>query len=289
MGFDCEFRTVFFGGYNKEDVRIYLEEAEKKSELSILRYEKEIVGMKNKIKNLQEEKAFLEEILKEHKLNQNVNKEVHHLEEPFLNDLQNEEFLVEETGFHRIDDGLKSNENRMLRKIIADLEQEKLLLVKEKKDMKKELEELRIRNDYIETSSKNELKASVLQEKDENDFKVIAKVLEDARLNARYIEDSAHQRAEKIIEQARIESQEYVERKKMQIDKELENKGIRLMAAKYKIDAYRSEISNTQQKLFELCSDMEKMVKEMPQRLDQLWEDENSLAVCDKQITDTKH
>ena len=42
------------------------------------------------------------------------------------------------------------------------------------------------------------------------------------------------------------------------------------MAAKYKIEAYRKEINSTQQKLYNLYSDMGKMVDNMPQRLEQL-------------------
>ena len=57
------------------------------------------------------------------------------------------------------------------------------------------------------------------------------------------------------------------------MDKELEDRGIRLMAAYYKIDDYRKEIDSVQQKLYNLSSDPGKMVDGMPQRLEQLWEE----------------
>lgn len=57
------------------------------------------------------------------------------------------------------------------------------------------------------------------------------------------------------------------------MDKELEDRGIRLMAAYYKIDDYCKEIDSVQQKLYNLSSDPGKMVDGMPQRLEQLWEE----------------
>ncbi|HIR25480.1 MAG TPA: hypothetical protein IAB34_08250 [Candidatus Egerieimonas faecigallinarum] len=126
-----------------------------------------------------------------------------------------------------------------------------------------------------EKSHQLEMEIQTLTEKKEQyeeEYHAITKVLEDARISAKKIEEDAQKRAEEILSEAQKESQALKERLKSQIDKDLEDKGIRLMAAKYKIEAYRKEINSTQQKLYNLYSDMGKMVDNMPQRLEQLWD-----------------
>ena len=44
-----EFRTSLFGGYNKEDVRSFVQELERNAEVTKFEYEKEIVGLRGNI------------------------------------------------------------------------------------------------------------------------------------------------------------------------------------------------------------------------------------------------
>lgn len=142
-------------------------------------------------------------------------------------------------------------------------------------EMQKKLNQYEFIDDNNDKSQQLQIEIQTLTEKKkkyEEEYQAIAKVLEDARLSAHKIEEDAKKRAEEILLEARKESEELKERLKTHIDKDLEDKGIRLMAAKYKIEAYRKEINNTQQKLYNLYSDMGKMVENIPQRLEQLWD-----------------
>ena len=58
------------------------------------------------------------------------------------------------------------------------------------------------------------------------------------------------------------------------VNAQLEEKGVQLMAAKYTIEQYIKEIEGAQQGLYLLNTRMEKMVKDMPVRLDDYWEGE---------------
>ena len=50
-----EFRTALFGGFNKEDVRGYLQELERNEEVTKSEYQREILGLKAKLQRAQEE------------------------------------------------------------------------------------------------------------------------------------------------------------------------------------------------------------------------------------------
>ena len=60
-----------------------------------------------------------------------------------------------------------------------------------------------------------------------------------------------------------------------QVNAQLEEKGIQLMAAKYKIEQYVKEIDSLQQGMYNLSSRMSKLVNNMPVRLDDYWEGEH--------------
>ena len=49
-----EFRTALFGGFNKEDVRGYLQELERNEEVTKSEYQREILGLKAKLQRAQE-------------------------------------------------------------------------------------------------------------------------------------------------------------------------------------------------------------------------------------------
>ena len=259
-------RTALIGGYNKEDVREYIQAMEKEAEVAKFGFQSELTGLKAELKKTEEEKGNLENLIREYERRLEEYGDTHEID-PDRSDLYEEDL-----------NALKV-ENEDLRQQIADLETEKLLLIESKKRMEEQLEGLKADQTVVQENIQLEEEMRQLKEKKEKyeeDYNAIAKVLEDARSSARYIQEEAQKQAEEIIAQAKKKSDELIEYRKAQIDKELEDKGIRLMAAKYKIDAYRKEINSTQQKLYNLYSDMGKMIEEMPKRLEQLWEEEDS-------------
>ena len=259
-------RTALIGGYNKEDVREYIQAMEKEAEVAKFGFQSELTGLKAELKKTEEEKGNLENLIREYERRLEEYGDTHEID-PDRSDLYGEDL-----------NALKV-ENEDLRQQIADLETEKLLLIESKKRMEEQLEGLKADQTVVQENIQLEEEMRQLKEKKEKyeeDYNAIAKVLEDARSSARYIQEEAQKQAEEIIAQAKKKSDELIEYRKAQIDNELEDKGIRLMAAKYKIDAYRKEINSTQQKLYNLYSDMGKMIEEMPKRLEQLWEEEDS-------------
>ena len=52
-----EFRTALFGGYNRDDVREYLQEIERNAEMAKNEYQKEIMGLKSKLQKAEEGKG----------------------------------------------------------------------------------------------------------------------------------------------------------------------------------------------------------------------------------------
>ena len=111
--------------------------------------------------------------------------------------------------------------------------------------------------------------------------------MEEARTNADLIEKEAKERADKMLEEAKSRALEEEERQRRKIasrvNAQLEEKGIQLMAAKYKIEQYIKKISDTQQGLYLLNERMEKMVKDMPVRLDDYWEGEEFRQLEDRE------
>ena len=176
----------------------------------------------------------------------------------------------------------QKQQNELLMQRIRELEDQNISLSETKASAEKQLEELKNSETSLERNIQMEGEIRQLQEKKEKyeaELSAITKVFEDARMSAQYIQEEAQRQAQEILNQAEKESQELLERRKNEMDKELEDRGIRLMAARYKIDAYRKEIDSAQQKLYNLSSDLGKMVDGMPQRLEQLWEDnEKSIA-----------
>ena len=78
-----------------------------------------------------------------------------------------------------------------------------------------------------------------------------------------------------MIETAKVETEKQKDIIAARINAQLEEKGIQLIAAKYKIEQYIKEIESAQQGLFNINSRMMKMVQNMPVRLDDYWEGEH--------------
>lgn len=270
---DKEFRTVVFGGYNKEDVHEYLQTIEKDSEVAKFGYQNEIKELKTELEENKKENVKLEEIIRIYK------KKLEELENKESSGHTQAEIYIEELKKQK-------RENENLRQKFVKLEAERQVLLENNRSMKEELNKLNAVGLNSEKNMQLEDEIQQMQEekaKYEEDFQAIRKVLQDARLSAQYIQEEAQKKAEEILNSAKKESRDLIERRKMQIDKELEDRGIRFMAAKYKMEAYRKEINDTQQKLYNLYSDMGKMIEGMPQRLEQLWDEEALLCMSDRE------
>lgn len=270
---DKEFRTVVFGGYNKEDVHEYLQRIEKDSEVAKFGYQNEIKELKTELEENKKDNVKLEEIIRIYK------QKLEELENKESSGHTQAEIYIEELKKQK-------RENENLRQKFVKLEAERQLLFENNRSMKEELDKLNAVGINSEKNMQLEDEIQQMQEekaKYEEDFQAIKKVLQDARLSAQYIQEEAQKKAEEIINSAKKESRDLIERRKMQIDKELEDRGIRFMAAKYKMETYRKEINDTQQKLYNLYSDMGKMIEGMPQRLEQLWDEEALLCMSDRE------
>lgn len=106
------------------------------------------------------------------------------------------------------------------------------------------------------------------------DSSMVAKVLEDAARNADYIIAEARQQAEQMLEEAKAESQKQREMISAHVDAQLEEKGIQLIAAKYKIEQYIKEVNGVYQGLFNISSRMNRLLEAMPVRIDNYWKGE---------------
>lgn len=248
------FRSALFGGYNKDDVNSYVLAMENDIKESKSRYENELAELRAKLQSILEEKQILVEQIQCY----DGKKTVAEIKEKHICEKKLEE---------------KEKENKQLRRQIDEIKTENNLLTQKKETLEKEVEQLKVIKASAEEGSRLEEEVQSLAEKKakyEEEYKAVTRVLEDARK----IEENAKKQAEELLLAAQKESEALKERLKTQIDKELEDKGIRLMAAKYKIEAYRKEINTTQQKLYNLYSDMGKLVEHMPQCLEHLWDDD---------------
>lgn len=269
-----EFRTSIFGGFNKEDVRNYMQQLEKDAELTKFEYQREIVSLKSQLQKAKEEKELLQSQMQNYEVGiENMGEAggTVHVDRP-----------VQDYSVTQDLDAQKMQNEQLLQRIHA-LENQNASLAETKSKMEKQLEEMKASGAIMEGNIQLEDEIRQLQEKKEKyeaELSAITKVFEDARMSAQYIQEEAQRQAQEILDQAERESQEILERRKTEIDKELEDRGIRLMAARYKIDAYRKEIDSAQQKLYNLSSDLGKIVDGMPQRLEQLWE-ENAKGTAD--------
>lgn len=343
-----EFRTALFGGYNKDDVREYLQELERNAEMAKNEYQKEIMGLKSKLQKAEERNCssdsgdyerWMKELQECRQENEDLKKgisgletENHGLRERLAkaenqnlaaaqentvgaerasvsSGIDEEEYLEKLSAQEKEYENLKQEydslkrENEGLRQETEGLKSDNAMLSDKKQSMEAELEELRNAAAIVEDSSSlQEEIRKMRQEKEkyESDCKAISQVLEDARAGAQDIQEEAEKKADGILSEAEKKADSIIEeaqkkaesilarakkdREKIfdewkgQIDKDLENKGIRLMAAKYKIDACREEVNLVQKKLFSLYTDMGKMVEGMPKRLEQLWDNDTRFA-----------
>lgn len=241
-GSDKMFRTAMFGGYNREDVEEYVRTVEHEIDSIKVLHQKEKAELLSRLEESEAKADYSEQILNAEKEREEKVREEEKAKEETKEEIREE----------------KAAEEDVSGKLRLEIEELKAEI--EKKDQ--ELEKL------------NEKKGDGLF-----DYETVIRIMEEARHNAQLIEKEAAQKALSMVEEAKTKAREEEERQKgiiaSRVNAQLEEKGIQLMAAKYKIEQYMKEIESAQQGLYNLNARMEKMVKDMPVRLDDYWEGEH--------------
>lgn len=256
------FRMALFGGYNRDDVEEYIQSLEHEIESIKMLHQKEKQELMRKVEDREVE---LEQTRSELQLarKQTEASDIGEEETEALEMLESEIRKETEQTENSLDKNIKGKE------VQAEENREKdKIHMTAFVQLQKEFEQLQKEN--------GELKEKLGKKDDLFDYDTISKVMEEARTNAELIEKEAKERAEQIVKEAKNRAQEEEEKQRhmiaARINAQLEEKGIQLMAAKYKIEQYMKEINSAQQGLYLLNNRMEKMVKDMPVRLDDYWE-----------------
>lgn len=245
------FRTAVFGGYNRDDVDEYIQTLEKEMDSVRELHQKEKEDL---IRRAEESESELTRVRYELEAARSDVRPA----SPAADGVSREDALRE------LEEELGRVIGAPVREPAPEAEKEELASLRESL---RELEE--------ENQSLKEKLGKQGQEDELFDYETVRKIMEEARNNAWIIEKEARQQADAILESARqkLKEEEDEQRHRIasRINTQLEEKGIQLMAAKYKIEQYIKEISSAQQGLYLLNSRMEKMVKDMPVRLDDYW------------------
>ena len=229
------FRTALFGGYNKEDVEEYITNLEHEIDALKVLHQKEKNELARQIKEMKEEALDQEE--KRHGAPQR--------------------------GAEEEEDGMPGSGSDGIGGFVSGEEYEDLL---EKNASMRE----RLRSAEEELRKLRENQGS-----DYFDYETVSRIMDEARRNAAEIEENAREKAEKMLEDAKAETESQKELVVRRINAQLEEKGIELMAAKYKIEQYAKEIDSAQQGLYNLNVRVKKMAESMPVRLDDYWQGEH--------------
>lgn len=164
------------------------------------------------------------------------------------------------------------NRNADREETVRELEEYKQKAASEKQDLEKQVALLQ--------AQKLDAEAKIAQMKEEQeksfmDYQTISKVLEDANRSAKLIKEEARQEKERLLREAHLQIEKEKSEVVSKVNAELENKGIQLVAAKYKIEQYTKEVKRIQENMYQLTNRMENMVNHMPARLDDYWKGEH--------------
>ena len=164
------------------------------------------------------------------------------------------------------------NRNADREETVRELEEYKQKAASEKRDLENQVALLQAR--------KLDAEAKIAQMKEEQersfmDYQTISKVLEDANRSAKLIKEEARQEKERLLREAHLQIEKEKSEVVSKVNAELENKGIQLVAAKYKIEQYTKEVKRIQENMYQLTNRMENMVNHMPARLDDYWKGEH--------------
>lgn len=297
MAANSMFRKVLFGGLNKADVEEYIQTLENEIDSIKVLHQKEKGDLMRRLDAANEEvlaaqekereaREALEENLSEGRPETGENKEEaarlqgeveelrRQLEETRAEKTRWEERAAQEEGRREALEaetaarGGSGVEGTGMRDAAERQKAEETYrrLSKENEELKRQLEEqqaFRGQRDGEEPDG------------DFFDYATVKKILEDANRNARLIEEEARERADKLVEETKQEMERRKKDAAARMGAELEEKGIQLIAAKYKIEQYARELCNVHEGMYNVYNRMNKLIDEMPVRLDDYWEGEH--------------
>lgn len=273
------FRTVIFGGLNKEDVEEYIKTLEHEIEsIKVLHQKEKNDWMKKMSEGQYENQESDEELKKIQEINRQLSAENNSLRNENISlkdEIQNRD--LKEQVQREISSEFMGDGNDYTKKIS---EEKYKALLDENAHLENKINEL---EKQMQESKQNE--KNINKEKGKGDFfdyDTVTKIMEEARKNAEQIEAEGRKKAEKIIEEAKTEAEKQKEIVLRRINGELEEKGIQLIAAKYKIEQYAKELNNAQQGLYNLNFRIKEMAEKMPVRLDDYWDGEHYQMLVNK-------
>ena len=156
---------------------------------------------------------------------------------------------------------------------LADMEMALARLKKENRDLQAASDAAAQGADSRETVARPAVKAPELTQTEEG-YQVVRQVLSDARKNAELIEKEAKEKAETILSEAKKEAESIRQDLPQVIDRDLEEKGIQLIAAKYTMEDYSGQLKGLQDQMDTLQGHLRRMIEGMPSRVDDYWKGE---------------
>ena len=140
---------------------------------------------------------------------------------------------------------------------------------KEKEELLIQIEEMQQYEKWMrkeEKKSRNHKKdpeaAEITEDPFGEDGRIAKRILEDARRAAEKIKEEAKLERQMIIQEALEEAEEKKKEAVERMNMELEKNGIRLLAARMKIERCAQDVKNTQEKLERMCRAMGRMLED---------------------------
>lgn len=307
------FRVSFIGGYNKADVEEYVKNMENEIESVKVMCKKEKNDLIRRIDNNEEASVLQKELLEKdlQEAQEKLKMETQELQETKdelrirTQELQKaeKELGIRTQELHETQEKL-STRTQELQKAEKELEIKTQELQEEQKTQESlDADHLREAGagqaaDTTETDAlllENKMLKQELQEKSEEllilqqqykqlktenqdegflDRNTIAEIMRDARENAKLIKEETMKERDRMLEAARTEAEKLKSDLLLQMNSELEDKGIQLIAAKYKIIQYIKEVKFAEEGLYNIHSRMNNLVESMTARLDNYWDGE---------------
>ena len=264
------FRKSFFGGWKKEDVEEYIQNLEHEIESIKVMHQKEKNDLLKKVEEYEENGTTGENVdIQLRRTLEEVTQKLNRSEQEKMELLKEKEIWEEEKAQKQ----KREDETEKHFKQNADQEEtewkrENLKLREENEMLKKQ-----IQKQQEESYRKDHKPAEDMEPF--FDYDTVSKIIEQANQNAEVIKKEAELEAKQILEDVQKEAEYERGRIASKVNSQLEEKGIQLMAAKYKIEQYVKELDSLQQGMYNLSSRMSKLVNTMPVRLDDYWEGEH--------------
>lgn len=275
------FRVALFGGFNKEDVQEYMKTLENEIEAIKVLHQKEKNELLRKIEEgktaaaeSEELEALKGELEKKASEAESLRSAVLRKEEEAaqlqraLDKSAEEHTLLEEELKKQREDPADERAQQEL----AELETENRRLEKQLEEAEKRLLKLEAEAEQLREEKEQEIL----------DRETIAKVLEDAYRNADLIREDGEKERDAMLKEAVAEAEKQREEIVSKVNSELEAKGIQLMAAKHKIEHYMKEVNSAQQGLYNIYMRMNRMMENMPLRLDDYWKGDQYKVMIQK-------